>query len=184
MPTPIGNLKDLSIRQYEALTQSDIIACEDTRNTGKLLSLIKERRISEKFRQHMGARFEDVKEQSQKTQDNMSDEETHTSHVSEENYSDESEEDIQNYSKKEDKPYKMKTYDISGLEEVIEDNIEPKKWWSIEENDELNDEELQAHGENTTQLESPGDQSLIDSDRKLSNQRRMRLERSQEKEIR
>lgn len=37
VPTPIGNLGDLSLRQYEALTQCDIIACEDTRNTGKLI---------------------------------------------------------------------------------------------------------------------------------------------------
>ena len=41
VPTPIGNLGDLSLRQYEALTTSDIIACEDTRKTGKLIELIK-----------------------------------------------------------------------------------------------------------------------------------------------
>src|SRR5690242_6314587 len=29
-PTPIGNLNDLSIRQYEALKNGDIIASEDT----------------------------------------------------------------------------------------------------------------------------------------------------------
>ena len=44
-PTPIGNLKDLSIRAYEALTTADIIACEDTRVTGKLLTLLKQRKF-------------------------------------------------------------------------------------------------------------------------------------------
>jgi 16S rRNA (cytidine1402-2'-O)-methyltransferase len=37
VPTPIGNLKDITMRALEALQTCDIILAEDTRNTGQLL---------------------------------------------------------------------------------------------------------------------------------------------------
>jgi 16S rRNA (cytidine1402-2'-O)-methyltransferase len=37
--TPIGNLGDLSPRAAEALAGADVVCCEDTRRTGRLLSL-------------------------------------------------------------------------------------------------------------------------------------------------
>ncbi len=37
--TPIGNLGDLSPRAKEALATADVLACEDTRTTKKLMSL-------------------------------------------------------------------------------------------------------------------------------------------------
>ena len=38
--TPIGNLGDVSARSREALQRADVLACEDTRNAKKLLTLL------------------------------------------------------------------------------------------------------------------------------------------------
>lgn len=38
IPTPIGNLGDLSERAVAALRDADLVACEDTRHTGRLLA--------------------------------------------------------------------------------------------------------------------------------------------------
>lgn len=40
VPSPLGNLDDISIRQKNVLNMVDFVACEDTRNTTKLLNIL------------------------------------------------------------------------------------------------------------------------------------------------
>ncbi len=43
IPTPIGNIADISLRAMDALRDADILLCEDTRVTKKLLHILNER---------------------------------------------------------------------------------------------------------------------------------------------
>lgn len=40
IPTPVGNLGDITLRALELLREADTILCEDSRNTGKLMKLL------------------------------------------------------------------------------------------------------------------------------------------------
>ena len=56
--TPIGNLKDITLRALEELRAADVIFCEDTRHTVKLLSaydIKKPLRACHKFNEHAAA---------------------------------------------------------------------------------------------------------------------------------
>ena len=44
------------------MTTCDIIACEDTRKTGKLLQLLQDKRIKEKFKSEFGVSVDDFVE--------------------------------------------------------------------------------------------------------------------------
>jgi len=55
VPTPIGNLGDITLRAIEVLKNCDLVIAEDTRVTGKLLSLLnihKESLSMHKFNEH------------------------------------------------------------------------------------------------------------------------------------
>lgn len=59
--TPIGNLDDMAPRAREALAQADVVAAEDTRRTGQLLTLlgIGSKKLVSCFKDNEQARVED-----------------------------------------------------------------------------------------------------------------------------
>jgi 16S rRNA (cytidine1402-2'-O)-methyltransferase len=56
VPTPIGNMGDITFRAVEALGSCDFVACEDTRRTGLLLKHLNIAKPLKRFDDHAGAR--------------------------------------------------------------------------------------------------------------------------------
>ncbi len=56
VPTPIGNLRDLSFRALDILAGVDLIVCEDTRVTGKLLKAFGLKKPMRVYNDHSGER--------------------------------------------------------------------------------------------------------------------------------
>src|ERR1700712_5407783 len=52
VPTPIGNLKDITLRALEVLQQVDVILAEDTRTTSKLLNHYQIQKPLSPYHQH------------------------------------------------------------------------------------------------------------------------------------
>lgn len=52
IPTPLGNLKDITLRSLEVLQQVDVILCEDTRTSSKLLNHYNIKKPVSPYHQH------------------------------------------------------------------------------------------------------------------------------------
>lgn len=62
VPTPIGNLEDVTLRALEAIKSADVILCEDTRVAKKLLELLISRNILELPNEQNPKEFVDSKQ--------------------------------------------------------------------------------------------------------------------------
>ena len=52
VPTPVGNLKDITLRSLEVLQSVDVILCEDTRTSSKLLQHYNIQKPTSPYHQH------------------------------------------------------------------------------------------------------------------------------------
>jgi len=52
VPTPLGNLKDITLRALEVLNAVDVILCEDTRTSSKLLQHYQVQKPLSPYHQH------------------------------------------------------------------------------------------------------------------------------------
>jgi 16S rRNA (cytidine1402-2'-O)-methyltransferase len=52
VPTPIGNLEDITLRALRRLWEADLVACEDTRRTGRLLAHYEMKRTLVAYHEH------------------------------------------------------------------------------------------------------------------------------------
>ncbi|MDU7693640.1 MAG: SAM-dependent methyltransferase [Helicobacter sp.] len=48
-PTPIGNIEDITLRALSAIARANVIICEDTRVTKRLLSLFLEHDLIKQY---------------------------------------------------------------------------------------------------------------------------------------
>jgi len=68
IPTPIGNLEDITLRALRNLLEADLVACEDTRRTGLLLAHYEIRKDLVAYHEHNEERLAPELADSAKTQ--------------------------------------------------------------------------------------------------------------------